>query len=87
MNATVSPFAQCALMAAVVATMLYFPSVLALALAFRLLAVPFEGLVSFGGALNLFVGLAVWWLVFFAGALVYAACLFPWPATTSIKPL
>jgi len=37
----------------------------------------FETLASFGGALNVFLGLVVWWLLFFAGALVYVACLFP----------
>jgi len=73
-----SPFVQCAVMAAVVATLLYLPSGVALGLASRLLAVPLAGFLSFGGALNLFVALAVWWLLFFAGALIYAACLFPW---------
>jgi len=73
-----APLAQCALMAALVATLFYFPIGLALALGFRLLAFPFAAFLSFGGALNLLVGLAVWWLLFFAGALVYAACLFPW---------
>jgi hypothetical protein len=76
--APLAPLAQCALMAAVVATLLYFPVGVALALAFRLLGVSFAAFLSFGGALNLFVGIAVWWLLFFAGALVYAACLFPW---------
>lgn len=77
-DATVSPVAQCAVMAAVVATLLYLSIGLMLALAFRMLGVPFEAFYSFNGALNPFVGLAVWWLVFFAGALIYAVCLFPW---------
>lgn len=70
--------AQCVLLAGIVATMLYFPIVLALSLLFRLFGVPFAAFFSFGGALNLFAGLGVWWLLFFAGSLVYAACLIPW---------
>jgi hypothetical protein len=48
-------------MAAIVATLLYFPVGLALALMFGLAGVPFEAVVSFGGALGVFLGLAVWW--------------------------
>jgi hypothetical protein len=70
--------AQVAVMAAIVATLLYLPFGLVLALVLRAAGVPFETFATFGGALGVFAGLALWWLLFFAGALVYAACLFPW---------
>ena len=38
----------------------------------------FAGFVTFGGTVSFFVGAGLWWLVFFAGALIYAVCLFPW---------
>ena len=65
-------------MAAIVATLLYFPVGLGLALVLRLAGIAFEAFVTFDGALGLFSGLAAWWLIAFAGALVYAACFFPW---------
>ena len=66
-----------AVMAAIVATLAYFPLGLALVFVLRVAGIGFETLASFGGALNVFLGLVVWWLLFFAGALVYVACLFP----------
>jgi len=65
-------------MAALVATLLYFPVGLAIAVPLRLLGVPFEASVTFGDALSVLAGLAAWWLLFYAAALIYAACLFPW---------
>jgi hypothetical protein len=77
-EAAMRPLAQVGVMAAIVATLLYFPFGLALAVLLRLLGVSFEAFVTFSGALNVFVGLAAWWLLFFTAASVYAACLFPW---------
>ena len=68
---------QLLVMAALVATILYVPITLPLALAFRLAGVPFEAFVTFGGLFSLFFGLVAWWLVVFAGACIYAVCLFP----------
>jgi Na+/H+-dicarboxylate symporter len=69
---------QLAVMAAIVATLVYFPLGLALVLALRVAGIGFETLATFGGVFGLFFGLVVWWLLIFAGALAYAACLFPW---------
>jgi len=64
-------------MAALVATMAYFPLGLALVLAFHLGGIGFETFISFGGALPVLIGLVLWWMVFFAAALVYAVFVFP----------
>ena len=69
---------QLAVMAAVVATMAYFPLGLALIFLLRLAGIGFEALISFGGTLNTVVGLIAWWLLVFAAALLYAAFMFPW---------
>lgn len=69
---------QVAVMAAIVATLLYFPVGLALALMLRVAGVSFDAFLTFGGAFHMFVGIVVWWFLAFAGASVYAACLFPW---------
>jgi hypothetical protein len=72
--------AQMALMAAIVATLLVPPVALALGLALRLFDIRLSLVATFGGALNVYVGLLVWWLSAFALALVYAAFAFPWHA-------
>ena len=74
----VAQFAQAALMAAIVATMFYFPLGALLAFVAYLAGVGFAGFVTFGGTMGFFAGAGLWWLVFFAGALIYAVCLFPW---------
>jgi hypothetical protein len=40
--------------------------------------ISFQAFVTFGGAFNVLPGLAIWWLLVFAGACIYAACLIPW---------
>ena len=70
-----------ALMAAIVATICFGPMGIAIASVCALLGVPVDALVTFGGALNHFTGIAVWWLMFFAPALVYTALVFPWEQT------
>ena len=69
---------QLALMAAVVATMAYFPLGLALVFLFRIAGVGFETLITFGGRFGVLAGLIAWWLLVFTGAVVYAAFMFPW---------
>ena len=69
---------QVVVIAAIVATLLYFPVGLGLVLLLRIVGIGFETLATFGGVLGVFPGLVLWWLVFFAGALAYAAWLFPW---------
>ena len=72
---------QVAAMAAVVATLCYWPIGIAIALVLALLGVPLDAFLTFGGVLNRYAGMAVWWLIVFAPALVYAALVFPWEQT------
>jgi len=65
-------------MAAIVATLLYGPVGLVLALALALFGISFQAALTFGGAVGTFLGLAAWWLLAFASACVYAAFTFPW---------
>lgn len=77
-NMNRAAMAQVAIMAAVVATLAYFPLGFVLIVVFRVAGVGFDALISFGGALPMMLGLLAWWLLFFAAALVYAAVLFAW---------
>lgn len=63
---------QMAVMAAIVATLLYPPLGIVLWLLLGLLGVPLEAFVTFGGAIGLYAGMLAWWLVAFALALTYA---------------
>lgn len=63
-------------MAALVATMAYFPLGLALILVSHVGGIRFETLISFAGAYPIPIGLMLWWLLFFAAALIYAVWLF-----------
>lgn len=69
---------QVAVMAAIVATLVYLPLGALVALALRLSGVPFDAMLTFGGELHAALGLLVWWLFAFAGACGYAAWMFPW---------
>ena len=69
---------QLAVMAALVATLAYFPLGLGLAFLFRIAGVAFEPLITFGGILGTLVGLIAWWLLVFTGAFMYATFMFPW---------
>ncbi len=77
-GAPLVPVSQIAVMAAVVATLLYVPIGIALAVVLAVFGIPVDALATFGGALGTFSGLAVWWLIAFAAACVYAASVFPW---------
>ena len=65
-------------MAAIVATLVYVPLGIVLVLVLRVAGVAFEASVTFGGTFGVLTGLAVGWLLVFAGAAAYAACVFPW---------
>lgn len=65
-------------MATVVAAVLYCPLAIALALLLAAFGVPLHAFVTFGGALNLYVGMLAWWLGAFALALAHAGLAFPW---------
>ena len=69
---------QLVVMAAIVATLAYFPLGLALVFIFRIAGVGVEALITFGGTLGMLVGLVAWWLLVSTGALVYVAFMFPW---------
>jgi hypothetical protein len=68
---------QVASMAAIVATLCYWPLGLAIAAVLSVVGVPVDAFLTFGGALNRYAGMALWWLIVFAPALLYAALLFP----------
>jgi hypothetical protein len=78
MRGTLSAVLHVATMAAIVATLVYLPMGLVVALVAALFGVSFHALVTFGGALNAVLGLLAWWLFAFAGACTYAAWVFPW---------
>ena len=69
-------------MTAVVATMLYWPIGIGLAVICALIGFPFKSLVTFGGALGSFAGMMAWWLAVFVLTLPYAAVMFPWDSKT-----
>jgi hypothetical protein len=69
---------QVAAMAAIVATLGYWPIGIAIALVLAALGVPLDAWLTFGGAFNRYAGMVLWWLVFFAPSLVYAALVFRW---------
>jgi len=61
------------LMAAIVATLIYVPLGVLLALAaYVVLGVPLHAFVTFGGAANTLFGLLAWWAVAFVPAFAYA---------------
>ncbi len=78
MRAVLSSLPQLAVMSAVVATLMYLPVGIAVAMVFGLLGFSLESVVTFGGALNIYSGLFAWWLLVFGGACIYAMCAFPW---------
>ena len=69
---------QMAVMGAIVATMLFWPLAVGIALVLALFGVPFGPILTFGGSLHTLIALFVWWLFAFVGASIYAACAFPW---------
>ena len=66
------------MIAAIVATLVYFPAGIAMVLVLKVFGISFEAVVTFGGLFNTLLGLLVWWLLAFAGSCIYAACAFPW---------
>ena len=77
MRHTLRSLLQVAEMGAVVATIVYVPLCLLLALVLVLFDVSPEAVASFGGSLNLFAGLLGWWLIALALACVYVLWIFP----------
>jgi hypothetical protein len=69
---------QMMVMAAIVATLVYLPAGLVLPLLLELFGISIDAVVTFGGFFNFLPGMLVWWLVVFAVACIYTACVFPW---------
>ena len=70
---------QLMVMAAIVTTMLCWPVGALLAwFCFAVLGISFHAFATFGGALNGFQWLLVWWTLGFLPALAYAAYVLPW---------
>jgi len=69
-------------MTVIVATMLYWPIGIGLAVVCALIGVPFKSLVTFGGSLETVAGMLAWWLIVLAATLPYAAVMFPWDSKT-----
>jgi hypothetical protein len=66
-------------MAAIVATLLYWPVGIAMVLVLKMFGVSFEAVLTFGGTFNnTLLGLVAWWMLAFAGSCIYAVCAFPW---------
>jgi len=78
MRPALTALSQMAVMAAIVATLVYVPLAAALGLVLFLIDVPYEALLTFGGALHTVLGLLAWWALVFGGACGYAAWVFPW---------
>jgi hypothetical protein len=69
---------QVMVMAAIVATLVYVPAGIGLPLLLSLFGISIDAVVTFGGFFNILLGMVVWWLLVFAVACIYTACVFPW---------
>lgn len=78
MRALAISISQVAVMGAIVASLLYLPLGMVLALAVGLFGVSLEALVTFDDKFSIYSGLFLWWLLSFGGACIYAVCAFPW---------
>ncbi|MGQ0656276.1 MAG: hypothetical protein ACT4P4_29140 [Betaproteobacteria bacterium] len=78
MRAALAALSQVSVMAAIVASMLYWPIGIALALLLALAGIPLRALLTFGDNMAPYFGMLAWWLIAFVLALVYAALVFPW---------
>ena len=66
------------MMAAIVATLLFVPAAAILAVVLFLAGVSLHAFATFGGALNVVLGVLVWWTLSFVAALAYAGYVLPW---------
>lgn len=53
---------------------------MAAVIAFVLFGISLRDFITFGSALRLLDGLVTWWVLMLLPALVYAACVMPWPS-------
>jgi len=61
-----------------VASTLYGPAAVLIALLCAASGFSLQNLVTFGGVLGVFPGMLSWWLISFAAVLPYAVFVFPW---------
>jgi len=61
-----------------VASLLYGPAAVVVAVFCAVSGFSLQNLVTFGGALGVFPGMLAWWLISFAAVLPYAVFVFPW---------
>lgn len=78
LRSALTALSQMIVMAAIVATLVYLPVCIVLALILHAAGISFANLLTLGGALHPALGLVVWWLFVFVGACAYAATVFPW---------
>lgn len=69
---------EVAMMAAIVATMLFVPAAAMLAGVLFLAGVSLHAFTTFNGALDAWQGTAAWWTIAFLPALAYAVWVMPW---------
>ena len=60
------------------ASLLYGPAAVVVAVFCAVSGFSLQNLVTFGGALGVFPGMLAWWLISFAAVLPYAVFVFPW---------
>jgi hypothetical protein len=78
MRQKLKTLSQVATMSAIVATIMFVPFALIVVLGGKLFGISLASVVTFGGALNAFIGLLVWWLIAYLGSIAYAASVFQW---------
>jgi hypothetical protein len=78
LKASVACGARLAILAAIMASVLYWPAGMVIVLCSSLLGMPAESLLTLGGSLGIFSGMLAWWLVLFALVLPCALFMFPW---------
>ena len=87
MRHLLTTLSKATVVAAIVATLVYLPFGVLLVLVPRLFGIPYDTLLTFGGALNVGVGLLAWWLCALAGACGYVAWAFPWREEAGAWPV
>ena len=68
-------------MAAVVASLVYWPAGVVVALVCALVGASPQAILTFGGGLGTLTGMLGWWLILFVLSGPYAAWFFPWDAS------
>lgn len=78
MQHVLGAFLQMMVLTAIVATLVYLPACIVLALALYAIGISLETWLTLGGTLHPALGILAWWLLIFVGAFGYVAWQFPW---------